>query len=55
MNTLEKEVPAINQLIKDIDSIINRVRKLSPCIETSISITKLQEAIMWLDMDLKTS
>lgn len=53
MDTLEKEIPAIKQLRKDIDSIIDRVRELSPCRETSISITKLQESIMWLGMDLK--
>ena len=53
MDTLEKEIPAIKQLRKDIDSIIDKVRELSPCTETSISITKLQEAIMWLGMDLK--
>lgn len=53
MDTLEKEIPAIKQLRKDIDSIIDKVRQLSPCRETSISITKLQEAVMWLGMDLK--
>lgn len=53
MDTLEKEIPAIKQLRKDVDSIIDRVRELSPCRETSISITKLQEAVMWLGMDLK--
>lgn len=53
MDSLEKEIPAIKQLRKDIDSIIDRVRQLSPCRETSISITKLQESVMWLGMDLK--
>lgn len=53
MDTLEKEIPAIKQLRKDIDSIIDRVRELSPCRETSICITKLQESVMWLGMDLK--
>ena len=47
------EVPSIKQLRKDIDEIIQRVRDLEPCRETSISITKLQEAVMWLGMDLK--
>lgn len=50
---LEKEVPAIKELRRDIDSIIDRVRSLEPCRETSITITKLQEAVMWLGMDLK--
>jgi hypothetical protein len=47
------EVPAIKQCRKDIDDIIQNVRNLEPCRETSIAITKLQEAVMWLGMDLK--
>lgn len=47
------EVPAIKQCRKDIDEIIQRVRTLDPCRETSLVITKLQEAVMWLGMDLK--
>lgn len=50
---ITKEVPAIKQLRKDIDDVIQRVRDLEPCRETSICITKLQEAVMWLGMDLK--
>lgn len=50
---ITKEVPAIKQLRKDIDEIIQRVRDLDSCRETSIVITKLQEAVMWLGMDLK--
>ena len=50
---ITKEVPAIKQLRKDTDDIIQRVRELEPCRETSLAITKLQEAVMWLGMDLK--
>lgn len=50
---ITKEVPAIKQCRKDIDEIIQRVRGLDSCRETSIVITKLQEAVMWLGMDLK--
>ena len=50
---ITKEVPAIKQLRKDADDIIQRVRELEPCRETSLVITKLQEAVMWLGMDLK--
>lgn len=50
---ITKEVPAIKQLRKDIDDVIQRVRSLDSCRETSICITKLQEAVMWLGMDLK--
>ena len=50
---INKEVPAIKQCRKDIDDIIQNVRNLDSCRETSIAITKLQEAVMWLGMDLK--
>ena len=50
---IKVEVPAIKQLRKDIDDIIQRVRTLESCRETSLVITKLQEAVMWLGMDLK--
>ena len=50
---LEVEVPAIKQLRKDIDDVIQRVRDLQTCDEVNLVITKLQEAIMWLGMDLK--
>lgn len=50
---ITKEVPAIKRLRKHIDEIIQRVRELDSCRETSIVITKLQEAVMWLGMDLK--
>ena len=51
--TLEKEIPAIKQLRKESDELIQKVKELEPCRETSIVITKLQEAVMWLGMDLK--
>ena len=50
---LEKEIPAIKQLRKEGDELIQKVKKLEPCREVSIAITKLQEAVMWLGMDLK--
>ena len=37
----------------EIDVIIQRVKILPPSRERSICITKLQEAVMWLGMDLK--
>ena len=51
--TLEKEIHAIKQLRKDGDELIQRVKQLEPCREVSLVITKLQEAVMWLGMDLK--
>lgn len=50
---LEKEIPAIKQLRKEGDELIQKVKELEPCREASIAITKLQEAVMWLGMDLK--
>ena len=50
---LEKEIIAIKQLRKEGDELIQKVKELEPCRETSIVITKLQEAVMWLGMDLK--
>ena len=47
------EVPKIKQLRKDIDDKIQEVKSLDSCREISIAITKLQEAVMWLGMDLK--
>lgn len=47
------EVQNIKQLRQDIDTIIQRVLQLESCRETSLSITKLEEAVMWLGMDLK--
>jgi hypothetical protein len=49
----EEEIVAIKQLRKDLDEKIQEVRNLPSCRETSIVITKLQEAVMWLGMDLK--
>ena len=47
------EIPKVKQLRKDIDDVIQRVKTLDGCREVSICITKLQEAVMWLGMDLK--
>lgn len=50
---ITREIPAIKQLRKDLDEKIQEIKNLEPCSETSIAITKLQEAVMWLGMDLK--
>ena len=50
---MKQEIINIKQLRKDIDDIIQRVCNLEKCRETSLSITKLEEAVMWLGMDLK--
>jgi hypothetical protein len=53
---MEKEVVQIKSLRKSIDGVLQDVKTSAsefPSREKSLSITKLQEAIMWLGMDLK--
>ena len=47
------EIQRIKHLRKQIDNVIQDVKQLESCRETSLVITKLQEAVMWLGMDLK--
>lgn len=47
------EIISNKELRRDIDEIIQRVKTLPGSRERSLSITKLQEAVMWLGMDLK--
>lgn len=48
-----KEIKDTKLLCKDIYEVIDRVKSLNQCRETSLVITKLQEGVMWLDMNLK--
>ena len=48
-----EEIIANKQLRKDIDEKIQQVKALPASKERSLAITKLQEAVMWLGMDLK--
>lgn len=49
----EEEVTGNKQLRKDTDDIIQRIKNLPSSRERSLAITKLQEGVMWLGMDLK--
>ncbi|MCM1031602.1 MAG: hypothetical protein NC410_09220 [Oscillibacter sp.] len=51
--TRDGEVIENKRLRKEIDEIIQQVKYLPSSRERSLSITKLQEAVMWLGMDLK--
>ncbi len=51
--TYEQEVTENKQLRKDTDDIIQRIKNLPSSRERSLAITKLQEGVMWLGMDLK--
>ena len=50
---MESEIVKTKQLRKDIDEVLQRVKELSSIRERSLTITKLQEGIMWLGMHLK--
>lgn len=50
---MSTEVTQIKQLRVDLDKQLQVVKEMSGSRERSISITKLQECIMWLGMDLK--
>ena len=49
----EQEVTENKRLRKEIDEKIQQVKQLPPSRERSLAVTKLQEAVMWLGMDLK--
>lgn len=51
--TYEEEVVADKQLRQAIDVNLQAVKALPLSHERSLAITKLQEAVMWLGMDLK--
>lgn len=46
-------VIADKELRRDLDTQLQKLKGLLPSRERSIAITKLQECIMWLGMDLK--
>lgn len=50
---IESEITEDKTLRRDIDAIIQRVKDLPASRERSLTITKLQEGVMWLGMDLK--
>lgn len=52
MNDID-EIIADKALRKTIDAIIQEVKNLPASRERNLAITKLQEAVMWLGMDLK--
>lgn len=52
MNT-DTEIIEDKALRRDIDAIIQRIKALPPSRERALAITKLQEGVMWLGMDLK--
>lgn len=51
--TVEQEIISDKELRVSIDIQIQKVKELPNSRERSLTITKLQEAVMWLGMDLK--
>lgn len=51
--TNDSEIIFDKELRRDLDSQLQKLKLLPNSRERSLSITKLQEAIMWLGMDLK--
>ena len=47
------EILADKELRRDADVIIQRVKALPPSRERALTVTKFQEGVMWLGMDLK--
>lgn len=47
------EITENKRLRKEIDDKIQEIKNLPSSRERNLSITKLQEAVMWLGMDLK--
>jgi hypothetical protein len=50
---IEHEVVSDKTIRRDLDEIIQRVKELPASRERALTITKLQEGVMWLGMDLK--
>lgn len=51
--TTALEIIANKEARRDGDALIQKIKALPPSRERSLAITKLQEAVMWLGMDLK--
>ena len=47
------EIQEIKQLRQDADAIIQRIKALPSSRSTSLAVTKFQEGVMWLGMELK--
>lgn len=51
--TREEEVVLTKKLRRDIDGVLQEVKELPDSREKNLAVTKLQEAVMWLGMNLK--
>ena len=49
----DEQIKTVKQMRVDADACLQNIKKLPPSREVSLSITKMQEGIMWLGMELK--
>lgn len=49
----ENQVIMSKQVRVDTDEILRKMHSMQPCREMSLAITKLQEGVMWVGMNLK--
>ena len=50
---MENQIIKTKELRGKLDDVLQEVKELKYTRETSIAVTKIQEAIMWLGMNLK--
>lgn len=53
MSDTDAGIVADKELRRDLDAQLQKLKALPPSRERSLAVTKIQEAIMWLGMDLK--
>jgi hypothetical protein len=53
IDILQSEIVDNKAIRRDGDGLIQRLKGLQPSRERAIAITKFQEGVMWLGMDLK--
>lgn len=51
--SVEEQIKSTKRLRKGLDAQLQELKALPKTRETSLAITKLQESIMWLGMNLK--
>lgn len=49
----EQSIKTVKQHRKDLDDVLQRIKGSGPSREVSLAVTKVQEAVMWLGMELK--
>lgn len=50
---IDEQIVAVKELRRDTDALIQKVKSLPASREVSLTVTKLQEGVMWLGMELK--